>query len=64
MKTHARSLFDNTLSSLDLTARLSSQICERYEVDPRLASEMAWDLLELLDAVDGNRETLDKFFLH
>ncbi len=47
----------------DLGSRLCSQISERYEVDQRLASEMAWDLLELLAAVDSDLDTLDKFYL-
>ena len=62
MKTHMRFFHDNTQKELGL--RLTSQIIDKYGVDPRLASEMAWDLLELLDAVDGDLETLDKFFLH
>lgn len=64
MKTHMRFSQDITLSSTELGRRLTSQIIDRYGIDPRLASEMAWDLLELLDAIDGNLEALDKFFLH
>ncbi len=61
MSTHT--LFDKNLSSADLGQKLCSQISERYGVDPRLASEMAWDLLELLAAVDSDLDTLDRYFL-
>ncbi len=60
--THAR--LDSSLGTSDLGPRLVDQISQRYNVDPRLASEMAWDLLELIAAVDGDLETLDKFFLN
>lgn len=64
MKTHMRFSHDPSLTSTELGLRLTSQIVDKYGIDPRLASEMAWDLLELLDAIDGNLDTLDKFFLH
>lgn len=62
MSTHTRTSLDVS-SFNDLGSRLCSQISERYEVDQRLASEMAWDLLELLAAVDSDLDTLDKFYL-
>lgn len=61
MSTHT--MFDRNLSSLDLGQKLCLQISDRYGVDPRLASEMAWDLLELLAAVDSDLDTLDRYFL-
>ena len=64
MKTHMRFSHDASLSNTELGRRITSQIIDKYGIDPRLASEMAWDLLELLDAIDGNLDTLDKFFLH
>lgn len=65
MRLHTRFFaHDSGLSNNELGRRLTSQIIDRYGIDPRLASEMAWDLLELLDAIDGDLSTLDKFFLH
>jgi len=63
MMTHARFSNDQLPSSTDLGQRLSHQIIDRYGIDPRLASEMAWDLLELLDAVDADREVLGRVYL-
>lgn len=63
MSTHTKQSTFDVSSFNDLGTRLCSQISERYEVDQRLASEMAWDLLELLAAVDSDLDTLDKFYL-
>lgn len=63
MSTHTRFAFDSSLSSADLGQKLCTQISDRYGVDPRLASEMAWDLIELLAAVDSDLDTLDRYFL-
>lgn len=52
------------LNEVELFARIQSELITRYEVDDRLASEMAWDLLEVLTAVDGDVEMLEKYFLH
>jgi hypothetical protein len=62
MSTHTRFSSEFTASN-DLGNRLCSQISERYGVDPRLASEMAWDLIELLTAVDSDLDTLDRYYL-
>lgn len=64
MRLHTRFSYDPSLSNTEIGLRLTSQIVDKYGIDPRLASEMAWDLLELIDAIDGNLDTLDKFFLH
>ena len=52
------------LNEVELFARIQGELITRYEVDDRLASEMAWDLLEVLTAVDGDVEMLEKYFLH
>jgi hypothetical protein len=54
----------NDLDEITLFSKIHSQLIERYEVDPKLASEMAWDLLDMLSAVDGNLEIFEKYFLH
>jgi hypothetical protein len=46
-----------------LFLKIQSQLVHRYDVDPKLASEMAWDLVEVLSAIDGNVEILEKYFL-
>lgn len=63
----ARALSKNEMNSLnetELFAKLQMEMVERYQIEPGLASEMAWDLLEVLSAVDGNFDILEKYFLH
>lgn len=52
------------MNEAQLFAKIQSELVDRYEVDSKLASEMAWDLLEVLTAVDGDVEMLEKYFLH
>lgn len=52
------------MNEAQLFAKIQSELVNRYEVDSKLASEMAWDLLEVLTAVDGDVEMLEKYFLH
>lgn len=47
----------------ELFARIQLELVNRYQVDPNLASEMAWDLMEVLSAVDGNFDIFEKYFL-
>jgi hypothetical protein len=61
MKTNTCFFNEQFVSTADLGSKLCGQIVDRYGIDPRLASEMAWDLLELIDAVDGDRDALDRF---
>ncbi len=63
---HARALFHTSLSEVNETevfARIQLELVNRYGVDEKLASEMAWDFLEVLSAVDGNIDIFDKYFL-
>lgn len=48
----------------DLFIKIQDELIGRYEVDVRLASEMASDLLEVLSAIDSNIEIFEKYFLH
>ena len=61
MSTHTRTI--DSLSFNDLGTRLCSQITERYGVDQRLASEMAWDLLELMAAIDSDLDALERYYI-
>lgn len=64
---HARALLHTSLSEINETevfARIQLELVNRYGVDEKLASEMAWDFLEVLAAVDGNIDIFDKYFLH
>ncbi len=64
---HARALLHTSLSEVNETevfARIQLELVNRYGVDEKLASEMAWDFLEVLAAVDGNIDIFDKYFLH
>jgi len=53
----------DSLSLNDLGSKLSHQLSERYGVDQRLASEMAWDLLEIMTAIDSDLEALDRYYI-
>ena len=63
----AHTLFRNpieTMSETELFAKIQLELVNRYQVDPSLASEMAWDLMDMLSAVDSNFEIFEKYFLH
>ncbi len=59
----AHTLSMNSLNDTELFARIQLELVNRYQVDPNLASEMAWDLMEVLSAVDGNFDIFEKYFL-
>lgn len=52
------------LTDTELFVKIQSELISRYEVDEKLASEMAWDLIEVLSAVDGDIDIFEKYFLH
>ncbi len=54
----------NILDTKDLHQKMSTELSGRYNIDTRLASEMAWDILEVIVAVDGDLDTLDKYILN
>ena len=60
--TLSRSSFD-MMNEAELFAKIQLELVNRYLVDPNLASEMAWDLIEVMSAVDGNFEIFGKYFL-
>jgi hypothetical protein len=65
MAAHARlSIFDSQLSETEIFAKIQIELVQRYSVAENLASEMAWDLMEILTAVDGDMDRLEKYFLH
>ena len=47
----------------ELFSKIQLELVNRYCVDPQLASEMAWDLIEVLSAVDSNFDIFEKYFL-
>jgi hypothetical protein len=53
----------NSMNETELFAKIQLELVNRYQIDPNLASEMAWDLIEVLSAVDGNLEIFEKYFL-
>lgn len=53
-----------TMNEAELFSKIQLELVNRYQVDPNLASEMAWDLIEVLSAVDGNFDIFEKYFLH
>lgn len=63
MLAHARTPQDQ-ISDVEIFARIKCELVDRYSIDPNLASEMAWDLIEVLTAVDGDIDIFEKYFLH
>lgn len=64
---HARALMHPSFADINETevfARIQLELVNRYGVDEKLASEMAWDFIEVLTAIDGNMDIFDKYFLH
>ena len=51
------------MNDVELFAKIQLELVNRYMVDEKLASEMAWDLLEVLSAVDGDIGIFEKYFL-
>lgn len=62
MAAHAHFLKDQ-INDTDLFIRIHTELIHRYEVDEKLANEMAWDLIEVLSAIDGNFSIFEKYFL-
>jgi hypothetical protein len=62
MKAHAR-LNGSYYNESDLYSKLQEEMVKRYSIDEKLASEMAWDLIDTLIAVDGNVDIFEKYFL-
>lgn len=63
----AHTLFHSSFSQLneaELFSRIQIELVNRYSIDSRLASEMAWDLIEVLTATNGDVEIFEKYFLH
>jgi hypothetical protein len=64
MMAHARPLTTTIeLTETELFAKIQLQLVNRYSVDPHLASEMAWDLIDVLSAVDSDIDIFEKYFL-
>ena len=55
---------ENFICEKEIFLKVKYQIQNRYEIDEKLASEMAWDLIEVLTAIDCNLGVFEKFFLH
>jgi hypothetical protein len=55
--------FSNVQNEAEIFSKIQFELIQRYSVEPGLASEMAWDLIEVLSAIDGNFEIFEKYFL-
>lgn len=51
------------VNEIELFAKIQLELVNRYSIDSKLASEMAWDLIEVLAAVDSDIEIFEKYFL-
>lgn len=47
----------------ELFLKIQAELITRYEVDEKLAAEMASDLIEVLSAVDSDIDIFQKYFL-
>jgi len=54
---------NESVNEAEIFAKIQMELVNRYQVDPHLASEMAWDLMDVLSAVDGNFGIFEKYFL-
>jgi hypothetical protein len=63
MIAHAHFPAENQVQDTEFFSKIQLELVNRYSVDPRLASEMAWDLLEVLSAVDSDLDIFEKYFL-
>lgn len=52
------------ITETELFARIQLELVNRYSIDGKLASEMAWDFMEVLTAVNSDIEIFEKYFLH
>lgn len=64
MHAHARPNSWSQINETELFAKIQLELVNRYSIDDKLASEMAWDFLEVLVAIDSDIEIFDKYFLH
>ena len=64
MLAHARSFSQDQINEAELFSKIQVELVNRYSVDPKLASEMAWDFIEVLAAIDGDFDIFEKYFLH
>jgi hypothetical protein len=55
---------ENFICEKEIFLKVKYQIQNQYEIDEKLASEMAWDLIEVLTAIDCNLGVFEKFFQH
>ncbi len=63
MLAHAIFPSENQVIDSEMFSKIQLELVNRYSVDPKLASEMAWDLLEVLSAVDSDLDIFEKYFL-
>ena len=64
MSSHAYVYSSKTqMNDAEIFAKIQAQLVNRYQVDEKLANEMAWDLIEVLSAVDGDIDIFEKYFL-
>ncbi len=64
---HARALLHSSFTDVneaEVFAKIKMEMVNRYGIEEKLASEMAWDFIEVLTAIDGNMDIFDKYFLH
>lgn len=59
----AHALFHQSMNETEVFAKVQAELVNRYGVDSKLASEMAWDFIEVLSAVNGDIDMFEKYFL-
>lgn len=51
------------VSHHDLASKIQAELVFKYDLNPYLASEMAWDLVEALNLIDVDMDFIEKFLL-
>ncbi len=62
MLAHALDYTKHT-NEAELFLKIQAELITRYEVDEKLAAEMASDLIDVLSAVDSDIDIFEKYFL-
>jgi hypothetical protein len=47
-----------------LFQKIQNEMMLKYSIEEKLASEMAWDLVDVITATNGDLEIFEKYFLH
>lgn len=55
--------YNSELNETELFSKILIQIINRYHIDEKLASEMAWDLIDVLSGIESDLNIFEKYYL-